>query len=288
MNENHSVGSKKIRITDNIDNIDFDTWLLYPCIRKSQSINIGPYRINACADAKIAKGKFALVIISHGGGGSLLLYRITAQYLAQKGYVVAMLEHYGNNRNDNSLEGKNKNLTLRTRHISDVIDTLLCHPELMKSINPLQIFMIGHSIGGGTALAISGAQPWSKCREKIEVSTENRIKALVLFAPATAWFQHPDSFNHVNLPILIFSAEHDLITPYWQAELIKQKVHFPARVTIKTVKNAGHLSFLAPFPARMNNTNFAASQDPEGFDRQAFHETLKEEVTAFFNKQQRD
>ena len=54
---------------------------------------------------------------------------------------------------------------------------------------------------------------------------------------------------------------------------------------MKTVKNAGHLSFLAPFPESMRNKNFPPSQDPDGFDREAFHETLKAEILDFFNKQ---
>ncbi len=282
---NYFVGRKTIRTPDDVENINFETWLLYPSTDKSQNIKIGPYSINACPDGKMAKGKFPLVVISHGGGGSHLLYRTVAQHLAKNGYIVAMPEHYGNNRNDNSLEGQNRNLTLRTRHIRLVIDALFSGPELMGYIDSRQVFMVGYSMGGCTALAIAGAVPWSMEREQIEVTHDERVKALVLFAPAATWFQHPDSFNHVKLPMLVFSAEHDTLTPYWQADLIKQNIKNPALVTVKTVKNAGHLSFLAPFPESMRNKNFPPSQDPDGFDREAFHETLKAEILDFFNKQ---
>lgn len=287
-NNIYSAGSKTIRIHDGIDNINFENWMLYPSTDKPQSIKIGPYSINVCPDGKLVKGTFPLVVISHGGGGSHMLYRVVAQYLAQNGYIVAMPEHHGNNRNDNSLEGQDFNLILRTRHIRLVIDTLLSKPELMEYIDSRQIFMIGHSMGGCTALAIAGAAPWSKEREQVEVAHDERIKALVLFAPAAAWFQHPDSFNHVNLPIVVFSAEHDTLTPYWQADLIKQNVKNSLLVNVKLVKNAGHLSFLAPFPESMRNEDFPPSQDPDGFDREAFHETLKNEVLNFFNKQLRN
>ncbi|WP_019615193.1 alpha/beta hydrolase family protein [Psychromonas ossibalaenae] len=284
-NMNYSAGSKTIKIQDEINNINFQSWILYPSIDNSQDIKIGPYSINVCPEGKLAKGNFPLVIISHGGGGSHLLYRIVAQHLAENGYIVAMPEHHGNNRNDNYLEGHNKNLTLRTRHIRLVTDTLLCDPELMECIDSRQIFMIGHSMGGSTALAVAGAVPWSIERKQVEVVNDQRVKALVLFAPAAAWFQQPDSFNHVNLPILFFSAEHDTLTPYWQADLIKQNVKNPALITLKTVENAGHLSFLAPFPESMRNKYFSPSQDPDGFDREAFHEKLKTEVLNYFNKQ---
>ena len=284
-NMHYAAGSKTIRVHDEANDINFETWLLYPSTDQSQDIKIGPYSIRACQDGKIAGGKFPLVVISHGGGGSHLLYRVVAQHLAQNGYVVAMPEHHGNNRNNNSLEGRNKNLSLRTWHIRLVIDTLLSDPELMEHIDSQQIFMIGHSMGGCTALAIAGAVPWSREREQIEVSNDGRVKALVLFAPAAAWFQHPDALNHVKLPIEVFSAEHDTLTPYWQADLIKHNIKNPALVNVITVKNAGHLSFLAPFPENMRSKNFPPSQDPDGFDRQAFHETLKVEVLDFFNKQ---
>lgn len=280
-NIKYSSGSKTIIIHDDVNDINFQTWLLYPSVGTPLDINIGPYSINACPNGEFVKGKFPLVVISHGGGGSHFLYRIVALHLAQNGYVVAIPEHHGNNRNDNSLEGQNINLTLRTRHLHLVIETFLSEPELMIHSDSSQIFMIGHSMGGCTALTVAGAIPWSRDREKIEVTHDERVKALVLFAPAAAWFQHPDSFENVNLPIFVFSAEHDTLTPYWQADLIKQKVKNPALVTIKTVQNAGHLSFLAPFPENMRNKNFPPSQDPDGFDREAFHETLKVEVQLF-------
>ena len=86
--------------------------------------------------------------------------------------------------------------------------------------------------------------------------------------------------------MLIFSAEHDEITPFWQADLIKQKVSNCELVDLKVIKNAGHFSFISPFPVSMVNKNFPASQDPEGFDREAFHDDLKKDITAFFNNQQ--
>jgi predicted dienelactone hydrolase len=281
----YSAGSKTMRIFDETNDVHFETWLLYPGTDESQNIKIGPYSIDACPDGKIAHGRFPFVLISHGGGGSHLLYRIVAQYLSQNGYIVAMVEHYGNNRKDNSLEGNNKNLTLRTRHIQLVIDTLLSDHEFKVHIDSQNIFMIGHSMGGCTALAIAGAVPWSVDKVQIEVTHDERVKALVLFAPAAAWYQHPDSFSNVDVPIVVFSAEHDTITPHWQAELIKKNVKNPALVDLRIVKNAGHLSFLAPFPESMRNSNFPPSQDPDGFHREAFHETLKVEVLDIFNKQ---
>ncbi len=281
----YSAGSKTISILDKENSITFENWLLYPSPGESQTMQIGPYTLDACPDGRVADGQFPLVVLSHGGGGSHLLYRVVAQYLAQNGFIVAMLEHYGNNRNDNSLEGQDRNISLRTQHVRLVIDTLLTDPGYMDHIDSQHIFMIGHSMGGCTALAIAGAVPWSAKEEQIEVAYDGRVKALVLFAPAAAWYQHPDSFNNIDIPMVVFTAERDTLTPYWQADLIKKRVKDPALVEIRIVKNGGHLSFLAPFPENMRKRNFPPSQDPDGFDREAFHEALKVEVLEIFNNQ---
>jgi predicted dienelactone hydrolase len=280
----YSVGSKTIQICDENLDIEFETWLLYPNLDQEESVKVGAFALNAVPEGAVADGRFPLVVISHGGGGYHLLYRVVASYLAQSGFIVAMPKHHGNNKDDNSLENQDMNLTLRTRHVHLLINRLLSDTEFKEHIDIQNIFMVGHSMGGCTALALAGAVPWSRKREKIEVTHDERIKALVLFAPATAWFLHPESLNNVNVPILVYSAEHDPITPKWQANLLKEKILNPHLVRVKEVKNAGHLSFLAPFPERMRNKNFFPSQDPEGFDRESFHETLKVEVGDFFRQ----
>ncbi|KUO74322.1 MAG: hypothetical protein APF81_02830 [Desulfosporosinus sp. BRH_c37] len=64
-------------------------------------------------------------MISHGNGGSHLLYRTISTHLANNGFIVAMVEHYGNNRNNNELENTEENLILRPKHLSLTIDKLL-------------------------------------------------------------------------------------------------------------------------------------------------------------------
>jgi len=281
----YSAASKTIKIVDSENLIDFETWLLYPSQDTAQPLTIGPYHIDAAENGKIASGEFPLLLISHGGGGSHLLYRIVAQYLAEKGFIVAMPEHHGNNRNDNRLVNDDVNLSLRSQHLSLVIDKLLSESEFAKQINSNHIYAIGHSIGGTAVLALAGAVPWSLSRQEIKVTHDHRIKALVLFAPASGWFQHPDSVRKLVLPMLVYAAEFDTVTPVWQADLICEGVENPARVKKILVANANHFSFLAPFPAHMKNKNFAPAQDRPGFDRVKFHERLKKQVFEFLSSQ---
>jgi predicted dienelactone hydrolase len=80
-----------------------------------------------------------------------------------------MLEHYGNNRNNNELEKSVKNLQYRPRHLSLTIDYLLSETFWTK-YSYRQNWVIGHSFGGYTALA--GGKPWLQSGQQIKVHND--------------------------------------------------------------------------------------------------------------------
>ena len=275
------VGSEQMKIVDKTLNISFPVLIQYPTHEPSTTIPFGPFTMDVSPDAKIIEGQFPLVIISHGNGGSHLVYRTISTHLAKNGYIVAMLEHYGNNRNNNQWENTNANLINRPRHVSLIIDELLSINRFGKSISVNNIAVLGHSMGGYTALVLAGGLPRTREGEKIEVSSDPRVKAIVLLAPGTGWFMN--SLQNVTIPILMLIAEHDQITPRWNAEIVLNNVPDKAQVTFREVENAGHFSFLSPFPAAMKNSNFLPSTDPEGFDREQFHKQIPAEILEFLN-----
>lgn len=67
----------------------------YPTAGPSAGTTIGPYFFDAASDAAPAVGRVLLCVISHGGGGSHLLYRSIGTPLAASGYVVVSPEHPG-------------------------------------------------------------------------------------------------------------------------------------------------------------------------------------------------
>lgn len=79
----------------------------------------------------------------------------------------------------------------------------------------------------------------------------------------------------------MLDAERDPYTPPFHAQIILKGVAEPRMIHYRTVENAGHFSFLSPFPAAMISPAFPPSQDPPGFDRVQFHEALKTEVVQF-------
>jgi predicted dienelactone hydrolase len=257
---------------------------MYPTQVPSHREPFGPYSMDVSPDAPPDGGLRPLVVISHGGGSTPLVLRTIGSYLAKNGFVVALPEHPGNNRRDNSLENTIENLEHRPRHISLAIDTVISDPDLAGHMLPDEVAVIGHSLGGYTALAVAGGQPWSGMDQPIRVTPDTRIKALVLLAPATGWFVPNHSLRNVRLPILLLIGEHDHITPRWQAQLVLDLVPDRDQVTFRVIENAGHFSFLSPFPPAMQSAGLPPAMDPEGFDRKQFHEQLHEQLRAFLNQ----
>jgi len=234
-----------------------------------------------------------LVMLSHGSGGSPLAYRYLAEFLADKGYFVGVPEHPGNNRHDNSLEGTLANLVDRPRHLRLATDAILNDERWRESLDQNNISLIGHSMGGYTSLALAGGIPHTEHQMKydpdhkieksevVPVLADARVRALVLFTPATGWYLSEGALAAVKVPMLVLSAEHDDITPAFHAEIILKGVPDKSVVTHREVKNAGHYSFLDVFPESVRKMGLPAAMDPVGFDREAFHDELNTEVFEF-------
>lgn len=267
------------------------TVFLYPSLEAEREEFFGPYPFPVARNAAPAPGTFPLVIVSHGTGGSGIVYRSLARHLASRGFAVALPEHPGNNRRDNSLAYTAAILALRPRHISRLLDWLLADPVFSPILQSGSVAVIGHSLGGYTALALAGAratafgnETLSGLPEPVDTPADPRVKALVLLAPATAWFQSPGALAAVRLPVFMLSAELDPHTPAWHADLVRNGLPGPALLEHHVVAGAGHFSFLTPFPAEMTTPAFPPSQDPPGFDRAAFHERLNRDVEAFLRR----
>ena len=273
------TGAIKQTIFDKDLKLSFPVLIHYPTNTPSSPTTVGPYIMDVATDAPIAEGYFPLVILSHGNGGSHLIYSTISTYLAKNGYIVMLPEHYGNNRNDNHLENTEMNLKLRPAHIILCIDFIFSNSKFNASINKNNIAVIGHSMGGYAALAVAGGEARTIDGQLIKTSSDTRVKALVLLAPGAGWFKY--GLQKVTAPILLFSAEQDNITPSWNAEIILESVPDPQKVTHEVVKNAGHFSFLSPFPEILKKPGFLPAHDPVGFDRIKFHQKLPLKIESF-------
>jgi predicted dienelactone hydrolase len=278
------VGALKTQVHDPLLGLDFPLLVLYPTAAAASVVNFGPYPLAVAMNAKISPGAFPLVMISHGSGGSNMVYRTLAHHLARQGLVVALPEHPFNHRLDNQWEGRKENMENRPRHISLAIDALAGDERLAGSLSTERVGIIGHSVGAHTALSLAGAV--SAPETGWQTEGDQRITALVLLAPGRTLdaFGQAGSLEQVKAPVLMYSAEGEDRRPYEQLDLARAGYAQPRQFEHRLVANAGHYSFLSPFPEALRHRVGPAASDPEGFDREAFHRKLNQEVEYFMRR----
>jgi predicted dienelactone hydrolase len=269
-----SAGSRDFQVPGDARDPPQRALLHYPCGQPATRTRFGPYELEVSVDGSLARGRFPLVLISHGSGGAPLLYRTLSLLLARSGYIVALARHPGNTLGDNDLADSEATLRNRPRQLIALLEALLHDPQLAAAIADEPVTAIGHSLGGYTVLSVAGGQPWTRAGAPLAVAHDARIGALVLMAPACGPFLAPGALAAVTAPILALTAEHDLLTPDSEVRAALAAVPDPTQVTLRRVPNAGHFSFLSPFPPGIHDAQFAPAADPSGFDRERFHQCL--------------
>jgi predicted dienelactone hydrolase len=265
------------------------------------------FEMQVANNAPSADGKFGLIVISHGAGGSPLNHRDLAMALASHGYVVAAPKHPRGKGDDISGVGV---WVGRPRQVSRLIDTVLEDAQLGSHIQRERIGVVGHSNGGYTALAVAGAKPSpaasiAHCRQHPDDSKfcsyggsatreatqklgdipnlrDPRVRAIVLMAPNTAPFTD-EALAQVAVSVRVYGAERDDLTlvRYHAGRLAKA---LPPQTEYVLVTGAGHFSFIARYPWGLKTVAGEAARDPEGFDRDAMHEVMNREIVDFFDR----
>ena len=264
---------------------------LYPSVDPEAPVRLGPYTIDVAVDGPPELGHFPIVVISHGSGGSPLTHRLLALHLAREGWLVLLLEHPGNNRDDNSLADTAAILEQRPRDVRAALDWAASPEGFGSAADTTRVGVVGHSLGGYTALALAGGRPTAFARETaarvpapVDVAPDERVGAIVLMAPATPWFTAPGALSDVRVPILMFTGEHDRIAPPQFAAIVREGVPGSTPIEHRVVGGASHYAFLAPFPPEMVRPGFPPAEDRPGFDRAAFHRELYPQVAAFLRR----
>lgn len=277
--------------------------LWYPTTAPEQAVRRGPLTLSVAPDAPIAEGRYPLILVSHGSGGSALGHADTAMALARRGYVVATVQHAGNSVDDNRNAGRAAMWRDRPRQFSAALDAVLADPEIGGRADAARIGALGFSAGGYTVLvAAGGVADIGRIAEHCAAHPEDsgfcglgndspagtvthheaRLRAAVAMAPVSALFGD-GALDCVTIPIRLYGAEKDaVVMPVLHAERVKALL--PKAPEYELVPNAGHFAFMAPVPPAMAAEIGPPALDPPGFDRAAFHERLNAEVAAFFDR----
>ncbi len=192
---------------------------------KPFSIDGRAYR-NAAPDP--SKGPCPVIVISHGYPGSRILLVNLAENLSSKGYVVLSIGHTDNIYEDflakGSLESALIHRSLDQRFVISRLSELNREGFLRGMLQPGCVGLIGFSMGGYGALRTVGARISEKAlesfapfadeiREAADWKGDKTVKAAVLFAPATFWFD-PDLSGDIDIPTLWFCGTADKTVGY--------------------------------------------------------------------------
>jgi predicted dienelactone hydrolase len=261
---------------------------------------LGPFELSVVKDCPVAGDKLSLVVISHGRGGTFLDHGDTAEALADAGFVVAAINHPGDNAMDKTRTNDLSVIVERPADIKRLIDFMLGSWSAAARIDASDIGIFGFSRGGYTGLVAVGANPHfgkslrlcdgvdtplcdqAHKGELPELAHDPRIKAAVIADPVSVFFTQ-DSFSNVKIPVQLWRSElgGGGVTPESVASIIGE---IPTKPDVHFVPRSQHFSFMAPCSAEFTQSAREICTDGPNFDRISFHKEFNAEVLTFFRK----
>jgi len=275
-----------------------------PCAAPPQETKLRFVTIAAVRNCPIAGEGLPLIVVSHGSGGWFGAHRDTAAMLADAGFVVAALDHPGDNATDHGRSDSLSILLDRPADIRRLTDFMLdAWPEAAK-LDRGRIGLFGFSRGAYTGLVIAGGRldisrivPFcpegfinGMCAqiEKGEIpiqhaAEDSRIKAVVLADLEFGRAFPSQGLENVKVPIQLWASARggDGVLPEDGATIDRS---LPAKPDYHVVPDSAHFAFMAPCSAEATKALPEICADAGGFDRVAFHKEFNAAVLAFFRK----
>ena len=253
------VGVRTIQALDTVRNRQFPCEIWYPTATQHVGQDIAPgtqdfFTVHdtprtqmAVRNAAAHPGTHPLIIFSHASGGHRRAATFLCTHLSSHGYVVAALDHSEviaaelARRDGETDEQKSARVEAvvanRVPDIRFLIDQLISNAawDSETNLDPTQIGIVGHSLGGWTALATT--------------AVESRIRTVVALAPGGSSQPRPGiiraklTFNWGrDVPTLYLVAENDISLPLsGMYELFERTI---ATKQMVILRRADHLHFM--------------------------------------------
>lgn len=192
-------------------------------------------------DAKVRKGRFPLIVFSHGNGGTRFQNTFWCDYMASHGYIIVSADHTGNAR-VTIIDGKPilyqaseraqsaKDRPLDMRYLLDQMTEWDkgADKRFAGHIDTGRACAAGMSFGSYTAIAVADQEP--------------RFKAVIAMSGA------PDTHTNLGVPSLrMIGTEDRTISEAGNARVREHHAKHTGPSYLLELKNGGHYSFTDMF-----------------------------------------
>jgi predicted dienelactone hydrolase len=277
----------------------------YPCAGEPKQVALGTlavgadFGLNGVKDCPVTSTKLPLIVMSHGRGAWFGAHHDTAEALADAGFIVAAINHPGDNGNDLSRRDDLSVFASRPADMIRLLDFMLDGWKDKAAIDPGKIGFFGFSMGGYTGFVLMGATPdfarvAKFCRETTGACAQlhngeaapnpphdARIKTAVIVDPATGAITR-DNLAGIKIPFQYWRSERGGPGVGDGSGTARVANSLPGKPDIHVVP-AGHFAFLAPCsPELAAAIPRICTDNPAGFDRVAFHREFNASVVRFF------
>jgi hypothetical protein len=283
----------------------------YPTDTPVTNQRLGPFDTKMAKDAPIRNGRYELVLFSHGNSGRYRNHYITAQVIADAGFIVIAPQHEA----DYLIGGSKTARALNHRffELEAVLMGIQKHPDFRDHLFSTPVHGVGYSLGGATIMLASGAGFSTKRSDqycKNNQTDHEFCEDPGVFYRITQSFQHdvtlkptPDPFRNRAL----ITGKAIVIAPVFQGldlngslsmakltviaiegdKIAKPEFHAkPLFEASKTKTQSSfysipghHFAFIAPFPKWLTDKeNIPIANDPKGFSRLNFLNTVNKNI----------
>jgi predicted dienelactone hydrolase len=299
-----SAQATGIQLLDSNPNLAGGIW--YPCAGEPRPVPLGNLTVQfidslpGVRDCPVKGTKLPLVVVSHGRGGWFGGHDDVVDALVDAGFVVAAINHPGDNGSDSSKRDSLSVLASRPADIIRLLDFMLGDWKDRAAIDADKIGFFGFSAGAYTGLVLAGGNPDFRriepfCQETnksraceefrsgnipLNLPHEPRIRAAALADTAVNYAFTPEGLAAIRIPLLIWRSESGGggVDPKNSALTASS---LPGKPDVRTVR-AGHFAFLPPCSPQFAANLPRLCTDPPGFDRTAFRHDFNASIVQFF------
>ena len=303
-----------------------DVWYPAADTAVEVDVSIGPPNApffnagKAARDAELvfAPASFPLVLLSHGTGGMSLQLSWLSSFLASEGYIVASINHHGNNALEPYTPQGFLHYWERAKDLTAVLNLLLVDTCFGARINPDQVGAAGFSLGGYTVIAIAGGvtnirllieafqtsgrdlskeipefpagralvEEFKSLDRYAHVADASycdyRVKSIFAIAPALGECFSPEGLSPIGIPVKIIAGEADQIAP-----AAVNASYFARHITgaeLVILEKVGHYTFLAEGTEAGKRQFPTFCLDAPGVSRVSTHGIVGRLAKEFFEK----